>query len=269
MNQLATQPAPSRSTIRWTTLRGLTPIIIFTLLAVLAEYLVVFYAMSIGVMDAAVLKIDWPVTISISPLFHLVPISAIVTLVSTWAYLRKKLTVKSQGLRKSGALVGRGTEPKKPKSGMSRRVGSFFSKIETSRVSIRSTITVLLTFLVLVLMISLLTYPQLIYRTVQSAYQNNPSMLNFVRSVDSSVAGFAEAVAPIGWIGTTINNGLLAAAPAVQNLGSGLGNSLASLAGLDNAGKYLVFQNAAAWISGVLILFYGEFMRKGYRYKKK
>jgi predicted PurR-regulated permease PerM len=160
-------------------------------------------------------------------------------------------------------------DSKKSKSGIGRRVGNFFGKIKTSRVAVRSTVIVLLVFLALILLVSFLAYPQLIYRTVQSAYQNNPSLLNFVRSVDSSVAGFAQAVAPIGLIGATMNNGLVAAAPTIQRLGSGLGNSLASLAGLDNAGKYLVFQNAAAWISVILILFYGEYVRKGYRYKKK
>jgi hypothetical protein len=225
--------------------------------------------MSIGVIDPAVLRIDWPATISVSLLFHLVPIAVMITLVFSWLYLTRKLAAKSQRVRKSGVFAGKGTEPKKSKSGTNRRVDNFLGRIGASGAAVRSAATVLLVFLTLVLLVSLLAYPQLIYRTVQNAYQNNPSLLSFVRSVDSSVAGFAQAVAPIGWIGAAANNGLLAAAPTIQSLGSGLGNSLASLAGLDNSGKYLVFQNAAAWISVILILFYGEYVRKGYRYKKE
>jgi hypothetical protein len=40
------------------------------------------------------------------------------------------------------------------------------------------------------------------------------------------------------------------------------------LADLDNVGKYLFFQNIAAWVSALVTLFYGEYTRKSYRYRK-
>jgi hypothetical protein len=40
------------------------------------------------------------------------------------------------------------------------------------------------------------------------------------------------------------------------------------LADLDNVGKYLFFQNIAAWVSALVALFYGEYIRKSYRYRK-
>ncbi len=61
----------------------------------LAEFLVVVYAMDLGVKDVGVLTINWPVTITISPLFHLVPIAVIITLLFTWIYFTKKLSVKT------------------------------------------------------------------------------------------------------------------------------------------------------------------------------
>lgn len=269
-------------------MKGLAAIILFLVLAVLAEYLVVLYAMNRGASDPTLLKIEWPVTITISPLFHLVPIAVIITLVFSWTYLTRKLAVKPQEMRKGKVVTSsrRGMESMKFASKTSRAVRRFFGRIKSgllrvkgvsyvwqkihfARVTIKSALTVLLTFLVLVLIVSLLTYPQLIYKTVASAYQNNPSLLTFVLSVDNSTKAFAEAVPPIGWICTAVNNVLLAISPAIRDSGQSFGGLIGPLASLDNDGKYLVFQNAAAWISVLLILFYGEYLRKGYRYKKK
>ena len=269
-------------------MKGVAAIILFLVLAVLAEYLVVLYALNQGATDPALLKIEWPVMIAISPLFHLVPVAVIITLAFSWTYLTRKLAVKPQEMRKGKVVTSarRGMESRKLASKTSRAVSKFFGRIKSgllrvkavsylwqkihfARVTIKSALTVLLTFLILVLIVSLLTYPQLIYRTVASAYQNNPSLLNFVLSVDNSTKAFAEAVPPIGWITTAINNALLAISPAIRDSGQSFGGLIRPLASLDNDGKYLVFQNAAAWISVLLILFYGEYMRKGYRYKKK
>jgi hypothetical protein len=148
-------------------------------------------------------------------------------------------------------------------------ISYLWQRIHFARATIKSALTVLLAFIMFVVIVSLLTYPQLIYKTVASAYQNNPSLLNFVLSVDNSTKAFAEAVPPIGWICTAVNNVLLTISPAIQDSGQSFGGLIGPLASLDNDGKYLVFQNAAAWISVLLILFYGEYLRKGYRYKKK
>lgn len=274
--------------IRWTTLKGLAAIILFLVLAIIAEYIIVLYAMDLGASDPALLKIEWPVTITISPLFQLVPIAVIITLAFNWTYLTKKLAVKPQEIRRGKIVIPprRGTESKKFGSNTSRTVKRFFGRIKSTllkvkgvsylsqkihfaRVTIKSALTVLLTFLVLALIVSLIAYPQLIYRTVSSAYQNNPSLLNFVLSVNNSTKAFAESVPPVGWITTAVNNVLLAISPAIRDSGLGFGGLIKPLATLDNDGKYLVFQNAAAWICVLLILFYGEYMRKGYRYKKK
>jgi len=65
-----------------------------------------------------------------------------------------------------------------------------------------------------------------------------------------------------------MNNALLSAAPGFRDFVAGLGIVIKPLADLDNVGKYLVFQNVAVWVSAIAVLFYGEYVRKGYRYKK-
>jgi hypothetical protein len=238
--------------------------ITFVMLAVLAECLVVLYAMSIGIVDLSVFKIGG---LDISPLFLFVPMAAIVMLVCTWVYFTRKLAARPQEVRRPGPVSSRRTELRKPMARVGRRVDNFFAK--AARAPVRSAVTVLLVFLALVLVVSLLAFPQLVYRTLQSAYQNNPSLLYFVQSVGSSVTGFVHAVAPIDWVVSGVNGGLLASAPAVQAIGVGLGNGLAGLAHLDYDGRYLAFQNVAAWVSVALVLFYGEFMLKGYKHKRK
>jgi hypothetical protein len=284
---LTSQSAPRRPLIRWITLKGLIAIIVFLAVAVLAEYAVVVYAMGLGVKDVAVLRIDWPVTIIISPLFHLVPTAIIITLLFTWIYFTKKLSAKSlQTIGKTGASGGRRMGMKQPVSKASQTTKSspgttkpgfaivkgfsnLWKKIYFARATIESALVVFLVFLALVLLVSFLVYPALIYQTIAGSYQGNSSLYNFVVSVANSLRGFAEAVSPIGWIATAINNGLLAIASGIRGIGLGLGGLISPLADLDPAGKYLVFQNVAAWISVLSILFYGEYAGKSYRYRKK
>jgi hypothetical protein len=268
-------------------LKGLIAIILFLAVAVLAECLVVLYAMDLGVKDMGVLKINWPLTVTISPLFHLVPTAVIITLLFTWIYFTKKLSVKPlQTIGKTQAPSGRRTQMRQPTSKASqtaksslgktkpsltgvRGVSHIWKKIYSARTTIKSALTVFVAFMILVLIVSLLAFPGAIYQTIKSAYQNNSSLYNFVVSVSNTLRGFAEAISPIGWVATAINNGLLAIAPGVGSVGLALGSLIAPLASLDPAGKYLAFQNVAAWISVLLVLFYGQYARKSYRYRKK
>ena len=80
--------------------------------------------------------------------------------------------------------------------------------------------------------------------------------------------GAAEALGPIGWLAGSINGGLLSAAAGFRDFAGVFGGAISPLASLDNAGKYVAFQNAATLISVLLILLYGERVGKGYRYKK-
>jgi len=277
--------------IRWTTLKGLAAIILFLTIAAITEYFIVLYAISLGVKDMTLLQwgiqfpgTDWIITISISPLFHLVPIAVMITLLFSWVYLTRHTAVKRHEVgREKGGLVSKEMKEKskevqkltskighavknffgKMKSGLLRirGVAYIWKKIHFARATIKSALTVFFVFSALILIVSLLAYPKLIYQLISNAYQNDPSLLNFVK-------GTAEALAPIGGIFSPINNALLSAAPGFRNFALSLGTIIKPLVDSDNAGKYLFFQNVAAWVSALAALFYGERMRKGYRYKR-
>ena len=296
---MSTQPSSKRLMFRWTTLKGVVAIFLFLLIAASIEYFVLLYARNLGVGEKSENLLQWKfqfpgtdriMTITVSPLFHLVPVAVMITLVFSWSYLTKYIAVKPlKSLKGRSKPVKRGKkrglkEARKLSAKISRAVKSFFGKIKSgllrikgvaylwreihfARATIKSALTVLLIFTAFILLVSLLAYPQLIYRTISNAYQNNPSLLNFTRSTSNSVKGIVEALTPINWICSSINNGLRATAPGFRNLALTLGGLIKPLADLDDAGKYLAFQNIAAWISALTAIFYGEYMRS-YRYKK-
>ena len=260
---MSTETPSKRIRFHWTNMKGLVASVLFLVIAILAEYIVVLYAMSLGAKDQSLLQwsfkfpgTNWDATLAISPLFHLVPISVIITLVSSWIYLKKNIAVKPYEVRKEKfAPVSKREKEHKTQ---------FFSRMKAilSKSVIGSALTVFMVFALLILAISLLAYPQLIYQIIANAYENNPSLLNFIK-------GSGEALAPIGSIFSGIDTALLPATPGFRDFAAGLGGLISPIANLDNAGKYLVLQNAAAWICALLVLFYGEFGRKLYRYKKK
>ncbi|MGQ9507325.1 MAG: hypothetical protein ACUVTB_05645 [Candidatus Bathycorpusculaceae bacterium] len=270
---MSTKKMPKRLMFRWTTLKGLAAIILFLIIAALIEYLIVLYAINLGVVETPLQfslqfpGTDWTITLAISPLFHLVPIAVIIALASSWTYLTRHITIKPQETVKGKTKP---TKRKKTnvfgrlKGGLLRvkSVAYIWQKIHFARATIKSAITVFLLFSAFALIVSILAYPQLIYRTISNAYQNNPALLNFVKNT-------AQALAPIGAIFSGINNALLSAAPTFKDFVLTLGIIIKPLTDLDNVGKYLAFQNAAAWICAIIVLLYGEYTRKSYRYRKK
>jgi len=277
---LSKQTEQTPLAIRWTTLKGLIALIVFLAIASLIEYGLVLYTLSLGLQDTSLLSASWPVTLTISPLLNLVPICVIITLGFSWAYLTKRTAMKRQEIRRGKVETFQKTGKKglmwkisHAGSNYSRniklrlsktKVASYLSRVHFARATIRSAFVVLLVFGAFALMTLVLAYPQLIYSGVSNAYRNNLGLSNFVSGVDNWAGGVAEALPPIGWI----NNALIGAAPAVRDAGTGLGNLLVPLVTLDNAGKYLIVQNAAAWISVLAVLFYGERKGRGYKYKK-
>jgi hypothetical protein len=275
VNNLSTQK-PKRLVIRWATLKGLVAIILFLIIATLIEFIIVLYAMSIGVKEQPESLLtstfsfpgtNWMVTITISPLFNLVPIAVIIVLLFSWTYLTRQTAIKPYEAKRGKAetVTKRGNESRvneffgKIKAGLLKVKGFAYvwQKIHFARATIKSALTVLIVFATFIALVSLFAYPRLIYQAISSAYQNDPSLLDFVK-------GATQALASLGGI---LNSALLGAAPVFRNFALSLGSVIGPLASLDNAGKYLIFQNIAAWLSALITIFYGEYIRKGYRYR--
>lgn len=272
---MASQQPQRPMLVRWATSKGLVAILLFTLLAVLIELLVVVYAIGLGVTDPTLITVTWPATFTISPLFHLIPITVVITLVCTWTYLTKKLATRIDIRKPQPQTRTKNQQPKTkqeqtPKQEQKPKPApSMWHRIRFTRATLKTTLLVTLVFLLFILMVSILVYPQLIFHAVSGAYQDNTALRNFATSINDAFQGFAQATGPLGSIAHTINNGILAASPGIKAAGNALGNLLAPAATLDPAGKYLAIQNAATWISALLLLLYAQYSRKGLRYRRK
>lgn len=280
-------PPKKRLVFRWTALKGLVAIILFLIAATLIECLVVLYAEGLGVEDETVLEWNLPftenVTITISPLFHIVPIAVIITLVFSWTYLTKHIAVKPYRIQKEKV---RQSQRREKTGGFSERVKSFFGKIRSGllkvkaiaylwqkihfgRAVIKSALVIILVFAAFVLVISFATYPQLIYHFISNAFATNAALLGIVKSISNLATGVAEALPPIGWVCSAINNTLISGAPSFGNFAASVGTLIRPLADLDDFGKYLVFQNVAAWVSAVTALTYGWHARRSHNHKRR
>jgi len=267
-NTMATQAAQTRIPFRGATSKGLLAICIFTLLAILIEYLIILYAISLGTTDRALIIFTWPTTITISPLFHIVPIAVVITLVACWAYLTKKLATRPLGQKTV-------SKPQKhPKAALTAKTEQKPKQTDWQRIrhpkgTIKTMIIITLFFLLFTLTATVLAYPQIIYSTIASGYQNNPSLTDFASSVNNAIQGFNQATGPLGVIATAMNNGIRILSPGIRAAGTALGNALTPLATIDAAGKYLAIQNIAAWITVLAVIFYARYTRKPLRYRRK
>ena len=123
-----------RLIFRWTVPKGFTATASFLMLAILIEYLVVHFFLSFGLTDKFSLTKTLQVpltslffTITISPLFHFIPLGVITVLVSSWTYLTKYV-----------AMVPRGVKPaKKPFKARRRRYA--LQRLFFARASVKST----------------------------------------------------------------------------------------------------------------------------------
>jgi hypothetical protein len=138
-----------------------------------------------------------------------------------------------------------------------RGIAYLSRKIYPARTTIKSALTVLLVFVLFAIFVSLLAYPNLIYKAIANAYASDPGLLGFIKGA-GEFFGFLSPMA----------NALTAAAPGFRDFALGVGSIIAPLASMNGDGKYLAFQNAAAWSCALLVLLYGEFRRKGFTYRK-
>jgi hypothetical protein len=264
---MATQRTQKSPPFRWAASKSVLATILFILLAILIEVLIVFYATSLGTSDPAPITLTWPITITISPLFHIIPITVIITLVASWTYLTKRLVTRP--LEQKTAPKPQ-KHPKAPTAKTGQKLKrTVWQRIREAQKPIKTAIIITLFFLIFTLIATNLAYPQLIYSTIASGYQNNPSLTNFASSVNDAIKSFNQATGPLGGIATAINNEIRLLSPGIRAAGTALGNVLIPLAAIDPAGKYLAIQNIAAWITVLAALFYVRYTSRSFRYRRK
>ena len=283
-----------RLIVRWTGPKGFAAITLFFVLAIILEVLLVYSFQMFGLIDQNVWTttfliplVNWTFTVSLSPLFHLLPIGVIVVLLSSWTYLTKytaSVPQRVETARRLSTPTRRGQESRRFKSlrrlskRLSRRlqrvgralksgaqrirgVSYISQRLSFARAAVRSAATVLLIFLSVVLLLFLVEYPDLIHAWTLNLYRGSPSFLNFVSGTVQWFRGVGEAVPPLGELGLTVNNALLNLAPGFRHSLEAAGASLSRPIGqLDVVGKYILSQNLAAWTSAITALAYSVYV---------
>lgn len=265
--------------------------ILFLAVGVLLEFLIIYSSMSFGLEDTNPLV--WNVasfTISISPLFHLLPLSVIIVLSASWIYLTRHVTytpARTQPAKTTRPLPPSRRYEKKHLKALRRFIGKLDKKIEDAGRSVKervsksrlgkyleqhlagkavfkSTWAVVLSFSVLALIVYVIIYPRLIPDAVNWLLGGGNSLLaGFVAWTINAANAVGQTLSPLGWLAANINSGLASLAPGFRSGVIGLTTPIISpLVELDLAGKYVLSQNVAAWAAAIIALYAGRPRRR-------
>jgi len=235
---------------------------------------------------------SWSFTLGVSPLFHLLPLSIVVVLVSCWFYLSKRVAVspwRAEPSSRMPLLIRREKEARRLRwfkrffkrverkaARGARKVKATFCRVPgasyvskrlfVARAAVRSAVIVLAVFFSVFLLLHVNVFPGLIHDGAVEFYRSNPSFLGFVLGTGELAQGIGQALSPVGWLGSAVKNALLAWAPGFRHAFDGVGISLVEpLTELDIVAKYVFVQNVAAWVSAFLAVTYGEYVSRPYR----
>jgi hypothetical protein len=289
----STETRWKRLIIKWTGRKGFLAIIIFLALSAVIEILLIYSFLTFGLVDQNILTAKfvipyakWSFTLSISPIFHLLPLSVIVVLLTSWTYLTKFTAFVSQRVetaRRPLPSARRAPESRRFKSvrgflrSIDRRLQragrtskstlqripgvSYISRrLSSASAVVRGATAVLAVFICVVLVLYPVEYPDLIRSLTVNLYRGAPALREFVVGIGEWLRGIGKAAPPLGGLGSSIINALVGAGPGFRHSITSAGASLTGpIAQLDVVGKYALTQNVAAWTSAIIALIYGAY----------
>lgn len=283
-----TQPDQRRQIIKWTTPKGFAALILFSIIAALIETSLIIGFQMIGLWDPnawtttiLIPSTNLSFTISISPLFHLLPLSVIIVLLSSWQYLAKytayapraeitkrttppKRTQEKQRFKSLRQFTKRLTRRLqrtgrniKTNAQKIKGISYLSQRLNLAKPTVRSALTIVFTFLAILFIIVLIEYPDLIHQSTLNLYRSSPALLYFVIGTGQWLTGIGQAIPALGQLGASIYNGLASAGPGFRSALTSFGTSLTqSILTADLSTKYVLSQNVAAWTSAILVLIY-------------
>jgi len=276
-----------RRILKWTTPTGIATLILFLAVVVLLEFLIIYSSISMGLKDTNPLV--WKTSlfkIGISPLFQLLPICVIIVLFTSWIYVTQH--TPSMPIRKQQARIARPLPrprryEKKRFRTLRRVISRINKRIDDAGRSIRERISksrlakfserhaagrrvfdsawaILLPFSVLAFIVYLIMYPQLTPNAVNWLLGGgNSALAGFITWTIKGANAVGRTLSPLGWLGSSIENGLASVALGFRNGVIGLTTPVIKpLVASSLVGKYVVVQNIAAWASALIALHAGQ-----------
>lgn len=266
-------------------------LILFLVITIIFEILLVSAFQRLGLTDPnawtttlLIPGVNWSFIVSVSLVFHILPLSVIAVLVAGWIYLKNSNAFKIQpetakrpmpqrrqaetGRLRSARRAWRNLSRRFQRIGRSLRTGAsripgasaLSRRLSSARSVGKSAFTVLALFGAVAIAIVLIAYPSLIYYWTLNLYEGSPGLVNFVVGTGQWLSGIGKAVPPLGDLGASINNALIQAAPGFRQSLQAAGTSLTEpIFKLDAVSKYVFSQNLAAWTAAALALLYGSY----------
>jgi hypothetical protein len=253
----------------WTAPKELLTIGLFLALALISEFFIVSFFAGSGLTE----KYAYP--LPVSPLFHLLPLAVIFVLVSSWMYLTNHITMRPHRISPAKVSKSRRRRPRRRTKSTQSIVGAvkkFFSKISSvllrssggsvvqrrlsfGRVALESTVTVLTIFLLSIILLAVLVYPNMFTDFAVGFYSKTSALQGFMQSLADGVVSIAS--------------GLDSIAPGFRNAFENIVSvRTPSLTEGDLLWRYVFCQNVAAWVSAIAALAYVKSFSNTYRSRK-
>lgn len=286
----ATEKRERRLALWWTSVRRNVSLILFLALCLVFELLLVFAFQTMGLTDqnAWVSTLLVPgtslsLTLTVSPLLHLMPIAVVIVLFTSWRYLTKTNvftlqretakriplrrtteTGRFRSMQRSFRNIGRRLQRfgRTVKSGFAKIPGvpSISQRLSSAHAAVRSAIVILLVFISIAVGLVFVAYPDLIYYLTINLYRSSPALVNCTAGTASWLNGVGNLLPPLGGLGAAINNALIAAAPGFRQSLEAAGTNLTRpITQLDIVGKFALSQNLAAYAAAIIALMYGAY----------
>lgn len=274
---------------KWASPKFIIVVLVFVLISILVEYGVYTIA-GAGVKDSTLVLVQ--PNIGISLYFHILPVAVIASLTASFVHVASYIE------RLSFNVTTRAHEREKRRSrgikrlqfqsiqGIQRRwrntirsvkikilkapgISSLEKKMKLAKPLLKSGILVISTFLTISVLLTLAAYPKLILTATTSFYQSNTVFLSFVVMTIEAAGNIGAILRPIGVIGSSIQQTLIAASPGFHSTVDAAASLLTE--GFVNLGsneKYLIVQNVASWIVACTTLFIGRYVKTRHRRKR-
>ncbi len=288
----ATATHRRRLRVKWTAPKGLAALILFFIISVIIEVLLISAFQALGLSDQnawtstfQVPSTNWSFTVSVSPLLHLLPLSVIIVLLTSWTYLTKSTAFiphriestkrpppprptqesrRFKSTRRFFKNLSRKLQrvSKRLKSDVQKTpgIGYISQRLSFARIAVKSASTILAIFILVTTGLLLIEYPDLIHQLTLNMYRGSPALHGFVIGVGQWLQGVGASVPPLGDLGASFNNALVSAAPGFRHSIEAAGASLTNpIFQLDVVGKYALSQNLAAWTAAVIALLFSAY----------
>jgi hypothetical protein len=267
-----------RLIFHWTTPKNLLAILLFIILIIIAEFIIIAFVIPTAVKDSTAITVPF-LNVTISLLYHIVPGAVIIALTASFTHLathtatipqKAQMPKKPQppkytrlkALRRFHKKLRIAARKIRTRIMKTPTIAYIRQRIALAKTFVKSAAIITLTFILTIALVTIAAYPKLVPTTTADFLQWNTVFLNFVTATIKASETIANTVPPIGVVATAIHNALIVAAPTFRNVLESAASAITSgLVSLSPIEKYLIIQNAAAWIIAVTTLGYSQYIK--------